>query len=218
MLNPMSDVRRLAAATVVAAVCLLGIGSCQGDEEPAPSAAPSPSSTPLAELDTAALVVRRDSFCPDVDPDAVEEALGGDPDASTSYDNGEPARLTRTVEDVAHEFDCTWQRAGGTVARAWVFAPPVTAARARGLVREAQTVPGCTPVPDTSAFGSPSVAVGCRAGRTLTAAYHGLFGDAWLSCSLAVPVGDAARADLVDRAGRWCLAVATAASGPATSG
>jgi hypothetical protein len=218
MLNPMSDVRRLAAATVVAAVCLLGIGSCQGDEEPAPSAAPSPSSTPLAELDTAALVVRRDSFCPDVDPDALEEALGGDPDASTSYDNGEPARLTRTVEDVAHEFDCTWQRAGGTVARAWVFAPPVTAGRARALVREAQTVPGCTPVPDASAFGSPSVAVGCRAGRTLTAAYHGLFGDAWLSCSLAVPVGGAARADLVDRAGRWCVAVATAASGSATSG
>jgi hypothetical protein len=72
-------------------------------------------------------------------------------------------------------------------------------------------------VPDASAFGSPSVAVGCRAGRTLTAAYHGLFGDAWLSCSLAVPVGGAARADLVDRAGRWCVAVA-AASGSATSG
>jgi hypothetical protein len=218
MLNPMSDVRRLAAATVAAAVCLLGIGSRQGDDEPAPSAAPSPSSTPLAELDTAALVVRRDSFCPDVDPDAVEEALGGDPDASTSYDNGEPARLTRTVEDVAHEFDCTWQRAGGTVARAWVFAPPVTAGRARALVREAQTVPGCTSVPDASAFGSPSVAVGCRAGRTLTAAYHGLFGDAWLSCSRAVPGGGVARADLVDRAGRWCVAVATAASGSATSG
>ena len=216
MLNPMSDVRRLAAATVVAAVCLLGIGSCQGDDEPAPSAAPSPSSTPLAALDTAALVVRRDSFCPDVDPDAVEEALGGDPDASTSYDNGEPARLTRTVEDVAHEFDCTWQRAGGTVARAWVFAPPVTAGRARALVREAQTVPGCTPVPDASAFGIPSVAVGCRAGRTLTAAYHGLFGDAWLSCSLAVPVGSASRAALVDRAGRWCVAVATAASAAAS--
>jgi hypothetical protein len=33
-----------------------------------------------------------------------------------------------------------------------------------------------------------------------------------------VPMGDAARADLVDRAGRWCLAVATAASGPPTSG
>lgn len=211
----MSDVRRFAAAAVVAAVCLLG-SSCQGDDEPAPSAAPSPSSTPLAELDTATLVVRRDSFCPDVEPDAVEEALGGEPDTSTSYDNGEPARLTRTVEDVAHEFDCTWQRAGGTVARAWVFAPPVTAGRARALVREAQSVPGCTPVPDASAFGSPSAAVGCRSGRTLTAAYHGLFGDAWLSCSLAAPVGDAARADLVDRASHWCVAVATAASlGPA---
>ena len=218
MLNPMSDVRRLAAATVVAAVCLLGIGSCQGDDEPAPTAAPSPSSTPLAELDTATLVVRRDSFCPDVDPDAVEEALGGDPDASRSYDNGEPARLTRTVEDVAHEFGCTWQRAGGTVARAWVFAPPVTAGRARALVREAQTVPGCSPVPDANVFGRPSAAVGCRTGGTLEAAYHGLFGDAWLSCSLAVPVAGADRADLVDRAGRWCVAVATAASGSAASG
>src|SRR5688572_13066430 len=107
MLNPMSDVRRLATATVVAAMCLLTIAACEGDGGPPPAATPSGSSTPLAELDTTTLVVQRDSFCSDVDPDAVAEALGGDPDTSTSYDNGEPARLTRAVEDVAHEFDCT---------------------------------------------------------------------------------------------------------------
>src|SRR6185503_10093928 len=98
MLNPMSDVRRLAAATAVAAVCLTGISSCQGgDDDPAPAAAPSETSTPLAELATDTLVVRRGSFCAGVDAAAVEEALGGEPAGSSSYDNGEPARLARGV-------------------------------------------------------------------------------------------------------------------------
>ena len=54
--------------------------------------------------------------------------------------------------------------------------------------------------------GSPArVWVRCEDGTT---AFHGLFGDAWLSCSLRIrPAGDA---DL-DRVGRWCATVAQAA-------
>ena len=212
MLSPLSHVRRLAAATVAAAVCVVGLGSCTGDDDPAPTSSPSETSTPLADLATEALVVRRESVCEDVGPDAVEEALGGEPEASSSYDNGEPARLTEGVTDVAHEFGCVWRRADGTSARAWVFAPPVTVDRARSLVREARTAPGCSPVPDAPAFGRPSVAVLCRGDGALEVSYRGLFGDAWLSCALAVPARGVDRAALLDRAGRWCVAVVTAAS------
>ena len=217
----MSLVRRLAAATVATAACMVGLGSCTDDGEPAPTSSPSETSTPLAEFATEALVVRRESICADagrdavdagaVDPGAVEEALEGEPEASSSYDNGEPARLTEGVTDVAHEFGCVWRRADGTSARAWVFAPPVTVDRARLLVRGALTAPGCSPVPDAPAFGRPSVAVLCRGDGALEVSYRGLFGDAWLSCALEVPARGLDRAALLDGAGRWCVAVATAA-------
>jgi hypothetical protein len=211
-----------AAATVVAAVCLVGISSCQADDDPAPAATPTETSTPLAEFATDALVVQRGPFCTGLDAAPVEEALGGEPAASSSYDNGEPARLARGVKDVAHEFGCTWRGTDGTTARAWVFTPPVTSRQARAVARSATTASGCSSVADAPAFGRPSAAVVCRADGTLEASYRGLFGDAWLSCSLAVPAAGAsadraARADLVDRTGRWCVAVATAASGPAAS-
>ena len=122
------------------------------------------------------------------------------------------------MQDVAHEFGCTWRRTDGSTARAWVFTPPVTAGRARALARTTASTPGCSEVADAPAFGRPSAAVVCRADGTLEASYRGLFGDAWLSCALAAPVSPADRADLVDRAGRWCVAVATAASGPDASG
>jgi hypothetical protein len=212
----MSDVRRpvvgTAAAAMAATLCLVGLSACRGDGDAAPTPTPSETSTSLADLATDTLVVRRDSFCSDVDPDAVQEALGGEPDASSSYGNGEPARLAAGVRDVAHEFGCTWRRADGAVARAWVFTPPVTPGRARALARDARTAAGCSPVRGAPAFGRPSAAVVCRSDGALEASFHGLFGDAWLSCSLAVPAGRVDRADLVDRTGRWCVAVATAAS------
>lgn len=217
----MSVVRRprvaTATATVVAAVCLVGVSSCQGDD-PAPAATPSETSTPLAELATDTLVVRRESFCPAVEPGVVEAALGGEPDAASSYDNGEPARLARGVRDVAHEFGCTWRGAEGTTARAWVFTPPVTARQARALARSTQSTRACSPVADAPAFGRPSAAVVCRADGALEASYRGLFGDAWLSCALSVPASGADRAELAERADRWCAAVAIAASGSPASG
>ena len=214
----MSDVRRLAAATVVAVLCLVGVSSCEGEDEPAPAATPTETSTPLADFATDALVVRRDAFCSGVDPDGVEDALGGAADASSSYDNGEPARVSPGLKDVAHEFACTWRAADDTVARAWVFAPPVTARTARGLARSAGTAAGCAVVSGTPAFGRPSTAAVCRADGQLEASYHGLFGDAWLSCSLTEPAAGADRDALVDRAGRWCVTVATAASATVTPG
>jgi hypothetical protein len=47
-----------------------------------------------------------------------------------------------------------------------------------------------------------------RCGDEVT--FHGLFGDAWLSCSLSAVGAD--QDGLVDRTGRWCVAVAQAAS------
>ena len=208
----MPDVRRIAAGTVVAVVCLVGISSCEGDDGHAPATVPSETSTPLTELSTDTLVVRRESFCSAVDADRVEEALGGPPDASSAYDNGEPARLTTEVRDVVHEFGCAWRRADGVEARAWVFAPPVTLDRARAVARDADAARGCSAVPEAPAFGRPSAAVVCRVDAALEASYRGLFGDAWLSCSLTVPGAGADQAELMDRSGRWCAAVAIAAS------
>ena len=97
--------------------------------------------------------------------------------------------------------------ADGTTARAWVFAPPVTQKRARALAGGASRGAGCRVAEDAPSFGAPSVAVTCETPQRTTTSFHGLFGDAWLSCSLSV-AGDG---DLLERAGRWCVTVADAA-------
>ncbi len=156
----MSDVRRLAAATLVAALSLVGISSCQGgDEKPTSTPTQSEVSTPLESLSTEGLVVQRDAFCSGIGPGALEDALGSSDYRGSSYNNGDPARLTTGTKDVAHEFDCTWQTTDGTVARAWVFAPPVTRRQARQLAK-ASLRRGCAAA-DGAAFGAPSVATRC---------------------------------------------------------
>lgn len=203
------------AALLAALLVLPGVAACQ-DESPAPAAAPSEPGTPLASFDTSGLSVARSQFCATVAPAEAERLLGGPVTSSTTYDNGEPAQLTGKVHDVAHEFGCTWTADDGSVARAWVFAPPVTVDRAHLLARTAAKAagPGCNRAKPAPAFGSPSAAVSCRHDGRLEASFHGLFGDAWLSCSLerAASSGDAQR--LLERAGRWCVAVATAAAAP----
>jgi hypothetical protein len=62
-------------------------------------------------------------------------------------------------------------------------------------------------------FGSPALGTLCRTSAATTVTYRGLFGDAWLSCSVAAP----AAAKLTDtvltsRAGEWCVQVATTAA------
>jgi hypothetical protein len=202
-------VRRSLLAVALATPLLL-LGACNDDNSSSPK--PTPSSappTPLQALSTTDLVVRREAFCPVVSPDAVTAALGGAPKRSTSYDNGDPARLATDVKDVAHEYGCTWRSADGAIASAWVFAPPITRARAGDLVRSPLGA-HCVRVPGPD-FGRPSAATRCRTPDGVERAYRGLFGDAWLSCTLSAP-GRKEPADLSTRANRWCAAVATAAA------
>lgn len=191
----------------LAFVLALAVAGCTGDDDPEPAAVPSSPSTPLASYATEGMVVPRGHFCQNIGEAAIEETLGGPPGGSRTYDNGDRARLTRQVTDVAHEYGCVFASADGTTARAWVFAPPVTQKRARGLVSGEGRGADCRVAENAPAFGEPSVAVTCETPERTTTSFHGLFGDAWLSCSLSVS-GDG---DPLERAGRWCVTVADAA-------
>jgi len=200
---------RLRAAAVLAAPVLL-LGACTSDE-PDTSTAPSTPSTPLASYATDSVALDRGPFCEDLSEAAVKDALGGTATSSTTYGNGDRARVTADVRDVAHEYDCTYTSADRTTARAWLFAPPVTVERAHDLARQARGGKGCRPQKDAPAFGQDSVALLCAGDSDVTASYHGLFGDAWLSCSLTVAKGTLADPELTDRTGRWCVQAAEAA-------
>ncbi|MCW2766179.1 MAG: hypothetical protein JWO11_2138 [Nocardioides sp.] len=209
----MAAVRSLVAAVALTATAVtLGVAVRGNGVVHVDAAAPARPGTPLSAYDTASVVVQRSAFCSGLGPDAVAAALGGAPASSSSYGNGQRAGLTPKLKDVAHEFSCSWHGADGAVARAWVFAPPVTPARARDLAAEALAARGCEPVRDAPAYGSPSAAAVCGSRRQLQASYRGLFGDAWLACSIAVPAPGPGRSELVDRTGRWCVEVARAAS------
>ena len=208
----MSPVRRPRVARATLAVvatlliALLGAG-CSGsaDSGPEPTAAPSEAvdeGTPLADVDTTSLVVARAPFCDAVDPAAVARALGEEPAEGSAYRSGQRIKLSDGVADVVHEFGCRWT-AGDGVAEAWVFVPPVTRERAADLVRT-----GCRGVRDP-AFGEPSTICRTQADGVTTFTFRGLFGDAWLTCRLVVGAG---QEETLDRAGRWCAAVATGAS------
>ncbi len=208
----MSPVRRPRVARATLAVvatlliALLGAG-CSGsaDSGPEPTAAPSEAvdeGTPLADVDTTSLVVARAPFCDAVDPAAVARALGEEPADGSAYRSGQRIKLSDDVADVVHEFGCRWT-AGDGVAEAWVFVPPITRERAADLVRT-----GCRGVQDP-AFGEPSTICRTQADGVTTYTFRGLFGDAWLTCRLVVGAG---QEETLDRAGRWCAAVATGAS------
>jgi hypothetical protein len=209
----MSPVRRAAVLAALLALVIAPAG-CTGDSS---SSSPSPTATiavaagtPLSDVDTSALVVRRAPFCDLVDPAAVTRALGEEARNASALRSGQRARITDDVTDVVHEFGCTWS-AGGSRAEAWVFVPPVTRARARTLADLARKPTGCTAVAGAASYGDPSAATSCRADAGIEVSYRGLFGDAWLACALTAPRGE--QEELTDRAGRWCAAVATAASG-----
>lgn len=183
-----------------------------GDETEPVAEPPAHESTPLASYDTASVVVARAGFCDRIPEEAVAEALDGRPPRSeVTWGNGEPATVVPGVEDVAHEYGCRFEGGSGTEARAWVFTPPVTRERAADLVAEASRQGSCERRPDAPAYGDPSVALVCPSGDRRFASFRGLFGDAWLACSVAAPA-DLAEPELLDRAGRWCVAVAEAAS------
>jgi hypothetical protein len=203
-------VRFVLAAGAVTVAAVVGGVLVLGDHEGSPAPARTPfSTTPLAGYDIAGVAVERGAFCDRVDHRQVTAALGGDAASSTSWSNGDPIELANGVQDVGHEFGCRWAGADGTVAQAWVFAPPVGADRARRLVRGAAKTPGCEPG-DGPAFGEPTLALTCttKAGEVRTS-YRGLFGDGWLQCEVVRPPG--ATWDVTDRAGRWCVGVLEAA-------
>lgn len=197
---------RALLSTAAAVVLLAGLlGGCESDA-PTSDAVPTPTHTPLAEVATDTVAVAREGFCERVAPAAVEAAVGGAPDDADAWSNGERAQLAPGVRDVAHEYGCAWTSgagAHGTSARAWVFAPPVTTGEAERLRRSVAQARGCDPLPDAPAFGTHDVAVRCGD----EVAFHGLFGDAWLSCSLGAP-----GSDLLERAEQWCATVLQAAT------
>jgi hypothetical protein len=205
------------AALAVAVMASLAVTGCTGNGDDGDAAAPvAAAGTPLASVDTSLIAVARAPFCERLTTVVVERALGGRTADATSYGNGDRAEVVPGVKDVAHEFACTFTAADGTTARAWLFAPPITRDRAAGLVTTAAGAEGCTEVTGAARFGDPSVAVQCltRTGDPLqgtTVTYQGLFGDAWLACSLAVP-GATVRVDQVDQTSRWCAAVVLAAA------
>lgn len=196
---------------LVVVVAVVGLGACTGDD-PEESGTARPPTTPLASYATDDVTINRAPFCENLSVSALEEVLGGPVASSTTYENGDRAKLSAGVRDVAHEYDCTYTAADSSTARAWLFAPPVPDDRARELVREATREQGCRPQPDAPAFGEESVALVCETGRLVTASFRGLFGDSWLSCSLALPAGSLDEEELLDRAGRWCVQVADAAA------
>jgi hypothetical protein len=196
----------LAAVVATAAMVAVGVtvlGGSSDDEEPA--AAPSFETTPLGAFDQGSVSVTRGPFCDSVDPRQVRAALGGDPAQSRSWANGDEVALGKGTADVAHEFGCQYDAADGTVARAWAFAPPVSAEQAAGLVTRAAKARGCSSA-DAPGFGAPGLDLSCTAGSGVaSASYRGLFGDTWLVCEVLRPAG--ATWDVVDRAGRWCVGV-----------
>ena len=207
----MPVLRRLLLAAVATAL-VVGCGVALRGGEPEPEQV-SAASTPLSSYDTSRVTILRTSFCERVPDEAVEEALGAAPEDATDYGNGDRVRLAPKVRDLAHEFGCTWT-AGGTTAAAWVYTPPVPRPLAATLLQQARSASSCSAVPDAPAYGEPSAALVCTTERATEFSFRGLFGDAWLTCSLrstTVFAGQSSK-DSLDRVGRWCVAVARAAA------
>jgi hypothetical protein len=187
----------------------LSLAGCSDDDEPERQVEVNP--TPIDAFVADSVQVTRASFCSRIADGAVEAAIG-EVASTRHYGNGERARVTTRVRDVAHEYNCTFVGSSGDVARAWVFVPRVTRAQARALIADVRRLKGCRLL-DGQSFGSPSTGSICVRGGRKEAAYRGLFVDAWLSCS----VSDGGREKLSENAllkktGDWCVQAATAAA------
>jgi hypothetical protein len=126
--------------------------------------------------------------------------------------------LAPGLRDVSHEYSCQFRAATGAQARVWVFAAPVTRRVAGALARDARSQKRCRPAGLETRLGVPSAGTLCAgpigAGRRpdRVMVLRGLFGDAWLSCQLTTPPTVAA-GEVVRRADRWCVQVATTLGG-----
>ena len=104
---------------------VLLLSGCSGSDDPDPA---TPAADTIADLEPGSMDVVRVDFCDLVAERAVRAALRGPSTQAESWGNGEKPPLEGASSDVTHEFGCSWTRAGGYAARAWVFARPVTAA------------------------------------------------------------------------------------------
>lgn len=190
---------------VAAGLLVLGLaalGGCKGTPAADPTTpAPTPTTTPLSAYSTPIEVtVSRSLFCDRVSPTAIEHAIGGPAEESKKWVNGDPT----PTGDKGREYGCSWSTtssSGGGQASAWVFAPPITRARAADL---ATMGPGtrCQRSKSPLPFGDPMSSYACAlsTGEQMTQ-LAGLFGDAWLTCQ--------APSDAVDE---FCGAILAAAS------
>ncbi len=199
-----SSARRRRGASLAGALLLvLTVGGCGGEEQ----AARPPAPTPMARLNTTAMQVPRIEFCELVPDKAVADALGGEPDDTTSYGNGDEQQLPGVGTDVVHEIGCSWTTKEGAAARAWIFARPVETAFARTVVASSRTASGCHLVRGPE-FGRPSLTQVCRRPAGNVRVRHaGLFGQTWLTCE--VSADDKATA-VRSRADDWCVQIANA--------
>jgi hypothetical protein len=197
---------------LVAALLFVALtAGCSGGGQPSATAT-TVRPTPLAKLDAGRVRVARAAFCDRVSADEVRRALGAEPDADESWDNGDPvppqdgAGSAGGSGDVGHEIGCGWTTSAGATARAWVFARPVAADLATTLVKQAGRRAGCAASQD-HVFGRPALLQTCTlAGDTARVRRAGLFGDTWLTCELAGPAASRPRA----RLDAWCAAVVAA--------
>lgn len=196
--------RRVAAALLAAALGTVCAG-CADSESPPPQAA---QPKPITELDTSGMVIPRIAFCDLVGAQAAAKALGSEVADTDEWGAGDPAESAARPVDVANEFGCSWSAEDGSTARAWVFAVPVSRQLAAKALREGAARKGCR-TPSGPAFGSPSQLQVCTLADGTTRVRHaGLFGDTWLTCEVASPT--AGPRVLRERAGSWCVEVATA--------
>lgn len=196
----------LAAVVTGLAVAIGVLASASGPK--APARRTDPPEVPLAQVRLDTVAVQRAPFCDAVSPDAVKAAVGATPSATPNvieYASGDRATLEPGLTDVAHEFGCSWSSAG-TAARAWVFAAPVTADTAAGLVRSAKGK-GCSPG-GVLTYGEPGAVYSCPGSVVAV----GLFGNSWVHCEL-----DGTGSDLLERGQRWCVAAAYAMGNAQTS-
>jgi len=203
--------RRTTALVLLAALITALVGCTAGQAPPPPEPEVVPEPSTLESYDTTGVNVVRGPFCDRVSPTGIEHALGDVPADSESWDDGDRERLPDGTRDRVYEYGCRWTAADATQASAWVFAPPVTQAQARVLTtdvsRDAYGAT-CRAAPNAADFGAPGATATCTldTGNTLIER-AGLFGDAWLTCSV-MAAGDPA--DLAARASEWCVQVVEA--------
>ena len=205
-----TGVAALAGASAVTVLAVLVGAVTQPDPtpDPRPGSAPEAEPTARASYDTTGVGVVRGPFCDRVSPTGVEHALDDVPADSEQWDNGDRERLPDGSRDRVHEFGCRWTAADGTQASAWVFVPPVPRGQARALAAGVTADP-CRPVPAAAEFGAPGATALCDLDTGNTRVQRaGLFGDAWLTCTLSAP---GRPTDLTERANEWCVEVVLAA-------